>query len=46
MANKPVVHTGDKKSTVGRARMFETPDDLRESVVPGLSKMGRRKPSD
>lgn len=36
MANKPVVHTGDKKSTVGRARMFETPEDLRESCMAYL----------
>ena len=28
MANRPIVHTGDKTSTVGRSRMFETPDDL------------------
>jgi hypothetical protein len=28
MANRPMVHSGDKKSTVGRARMFETPADL------------------
>lgn len=33
MANKPVVHTGDKKSAVGRTRTFETPDDLRESCL-------------
>lgn len=36
MANKPVVHTGDKKSAVGRARMFETPDDLRDSCLEYL----------
>lgn len=28
MANRPMVHSGDKTSTVGRARMFETPADL------------------
>lgn len=33
MANRPVVHTGDKTSTVGRSRMFETPDDLREACL-------------
>lgn len=37
MANKPVVHTGDKKSAVGRARMFETPDDLRECCLEYLA---------
>lgn len=36
MANRPVVHTGDKASTVGRARTFETPDDLRESCMAYL----------
>lgn len=33
MANRPIVHTGDKTSTVGRSRMFETPDDLREACL-------------
>lgn len=37
MANKPVVHTGDKTSAVGRTRMFETPDDLRESCLEYLA---------
>lgn len=36
MAKKPVVHTGDKKSTVGRARTFETPEDLHESCMAYL----------
>lgn len=36
MANKPVVHTGDKTSAVGRTRMFETPDDLRDSCLAYL----------
>lgn len=33
MANRPIVHQGDKTSTVGRSRMFETPDDLREACL-------------
>lgn len=33
MANRPIVHTGDKVSTGGRARMFETPDDLRDACL-------------
>ena len=37
MANRPVVHTGDKVSTVGRARTFETPNDLRESCLEYLA---------
>ena len=37
MAKKPVVHTGDKKSTVGRARMFETPEDLRDACEEYLA---------
>ena len=37
MANRPIVHAGDKTSTVGRSRMFETPDDLRESCLDYLS---------
>jgi len=36
MAAKPIVHTGDKTSTVGRTRAFETPDDLRESCLAYL----------
>lgn len=37
MANRPIVHTGDKTSTVGRSRMFETPDDLREACLEYLA---------
>lgn len=37
MANRPIVHTGDKASTVGRSRMFETPDDLREACLEYLA---------
>jgi hypothetical protein len=37
MAAKPIVHTGDKTSTVGRTRAFETPDDLRESCLAYLA---------
>lgn len=37
MANKPVVHTGDKTSAVGRTRMFETPDDLQRACEEYLA---------
>lgn len=36
MANREMIHTGDKMTGRGRSRMFETPDDLREACMEYL----------
>ena len=37
MANREMIHTGDKVTGRGRSRTFETPDDLRESCLAYLA---------
>lgn len=37
MAVRSMTHTGDKAHSGGRARMFETPDDLREACLEYLA---------
>jgi len=36
MANREMIHTGDKVTGRGRSRTFETPDDLREACLEYL----------